>query len=157
MEQINSVYVNRKFNCSVERLFEWMVEPTLICQWFGPQNIRLINADIDLNIGGKLCFELEKPNGERFFIAGEYLEIESPNKLQFSFAYRGLPNSPPASIVIITISPIDSNIAQLSLVQKFSSTPKDIARRTEAWKNMFNRLNDKLVDNNLKKSIKKGN
>lgn len=142
--QLNNVYVSRNFNCSVEQLFKWMVEPSLICQWFGPKNFQVINTISELSIGGKISIELAKPDGEHFFIEGEYMEIAPPNKLLFSFAYRGLKNTPPSSIVQITLKSVDSNIAQLSLVQKFTSTPTDIKSRTNAWENMFSKLNDKL-------------
>ena len=140
----NSLYISRRFNCSVNTLFKWIVEPDLICQWFGPKSMTLVEVKNDLTIGGAYTIELLKPNGMAFSIEGEYIEIDEPNKVVFTFTYKGIPNTPPASIVEITIERVDTNISNLSLIQKFDIVPTDMPSRSSAWQNMFAKLKEKI-------------
>ena len=143
METSIKVYVSRKFNCAIDELFQWMVEPSLISKWFGPKHFSVGNIEANLRVGGAYRIELVKSNGEGFTIEGKYIEIEAPNKLVFSFKYHGHHNPPPESIVKITLEQIDLNISKLSLVQQFEIAPLDMEGRTKAWEAMFAKLSEK--------------
>ncbi len=146
METTNNVYLNETFNCSPNELFKWMVEPHRICQWFGPKLLKVGRVETDVSLGGAYRIELLKPNGESFFIQGEYLEIEIPTKLSFTFAYIGLHNAPPNSVVKISLKAIDKNVSQLSLIQKFHTAPPDMEQRAKAWKGMLSKLEKMVAD-----------
>ena len=144
----DSIYISRRFNCTVHTLFKWLSEPELICQWFGPKHLKVVAVTTDLKIGGAYRIQLLKPDGVIFSIEGVYIEINEPSKLVFSFAYKGMSNTPPDSIVKIILNKVDSNNSNLSLIQSFESTPKDLYNRTKAWEIMFKRLKGKLVVSN---------
>lgn len=140
----NNVYVSREFGCSKPILFKWIVRPDLISKWFGPKHMVVKNAQSDLNINGTYSIELLRPDGISIFISGMYIEIEEPHKLKFSFRYSGQDNLPPESTVEISLEAIDPDTTKLSLVQKFETYPSDMEARTQAWKNMFKKLEDEL-------------
>ena len=147
METITNVYVNREFNCSAAKLYKWLTLPTLIAQWFGPKKIIAINVEVDLVIGGKFSVQLMKPNNELFFIEGNYLEIQQPEKLSFSFKYRGLENPSPDSIVSISLKETSEGVTKLNLIQEFKTIPNDMEGRTNAWNYMLEKIG-KEVDQN---------
>lgn len=138
----NSVYLNREFNCSVQTLFKWLVDPELMCQWFGPKQLTVVDIQSDLCVGGKFNIQLAKPDNTSFYIEGQFLEIKENHNLKFSFAYKGLPNTPPDSIVDITIEEIEDKVSKLTLIQKFAVIPEDMKNRTKAWEYMLQKLED---------------
>ena len=137
MEKANSVYLQREFQCSAQRLFEWMTQAELLAQWFGPKNCKVTEARMDLRVGGDYFIRLERENGSGFSIRGKYLEISKPKSVHFSFAYEGLNGAPPESVVKITIEQLDERRSSLSLIQEFDSRPADMEKRTLAWEHML--------------------
>ena len=139
-----NIYISRTFNCSTKQLFDWMVNPKLLAKWFGPKHVSTGMIESDLKVGGNYRIELLKVQGNRFFIEGQYIEIEKPTKLVFSFKYEGLVNTPPDSVVTIIIEEIEPSISKLSLIQKFELAPPDVENKTKAWENMFEKLNTEI-------------
>ena len=151
METYNKVFVSRRFNCSKSELFDWLVQPELITRWFGPKQLSIGSVQTDIRIGGKYSIELKKSGDENFFIEGEYVEVNVPDELAFTFQYRGLAASPPKSIVKIKLEELAENKSLLSLTQDFEFTPSDINSRTKSWEHMFQTLEQqiKTVANNI--------
>ena len=140
MESRNKIIIDRKFNCSAETLFNWLIQPELIAQWFGPKYHSVRMVESEPIVGGKYTIELAKSDSYAFSITGEYLEIEAPFKLSFSFQYSNLIPAPPKSIIRITIKTTSNNRSHLYLVQDFVASPSDIDRRTEAWEFMLEKI-----------------
>lgn len=144
MNSQHKVFVNRTFNCSVSELFNWLVMAELIIQWFGPKQISIVKVSTDVRVGGKYSIELKKRDTQNFFIIGEYIKINAPYELDFSFQYKGLSNTPPNSIVKIKLEEVTPNESHLSLIQKFESLPSDMDNRTKGWQHMFSMLADRI-------------
>ena len=144
METQNKVYVHRTFNCTVSELFNWIAKPALLALWFGPTNFKVGNVEIDFQIGGKLSIELIKPNNDSFLIQGEYIEINVPDTIAFTYSYIGLPSPPPDSTVHISLNSLTDQTSELRLVQQFELAPADMIKRTKAWNLMFTKLGNLL-------------
>lgn len=143
MEAQNKVFVKREFNCSKTELFNWLIQPDLIVKWFGPQKMNAVKAETDVRVGGDYFIEMRRGDKDNFFMKGKYIEIEAPNMLAYTVQYVGLQGSPPKSTVKMLIEELETNRAQLTLIQSFTIMPSDMEKRTVAWEYMF----DKLVAN----------
>ncbi|MEO9802608.1 MAG: SRPBCC domain-containing protein [Reichenbachiella sp.] len=140
MEHPNKVYVNRKFNCSATQLFDWLIKPELIAQWFGPKDWSVENIQTDVKVGGQFSIELRRSDSRKFFLKGKYIEIKPPTNLVFSFHYIGLSPAPPDSMITIRFKQLAPNESQLFLTQEFESMPQDMATRIAAWQHMLETL-----------------
>lgn len=139
MENKNKVYLQRVFDCDAEDLFNWLTQPELIAQWFGPEGFQIREVECDLVKNGTYRFSLYKGEDYRFTVTGQYLEIERPDFLKFSYAYEDL-ESRPASTVSFKLEQIDPSSTKLELVQEFEKETPDYATRTKAWEFMLERL-----------------
>ncbi len=144
METLNKIFINRRFNCSATVLFSWLVQPQLIAKWFGPKNFSIGRVQIDLRVGGKYSIELKKSENQNFFIEGEYIEINDPKNITFSFQYKGLLSAPPKSIIKIMLEEITQDESLLSLIQDFEFTPSDMDQRTKSWEYMLQVLGEQI-------------
>ena len=140
METANKIFINRKFNCSASQLFDWLVQPSLIAQWFGPKHLSTGEVQTDIQVGGDYSIELKKSNDQNFFIEGTYIEINAPDLLVFTLHYQGLASPPPSSTVKIKLEGLNPNQSLLTLNQDFEHTPSDMDSRTKAWEHMFQLL-----------------
>ena len=140
----NKVYIDRTFPHPVEKVFEAFINPEWIKNWWGPLNVLTVNVDVDLKIGGKYMFGMQKQNGELFQITGEYKDIVPNELLVFSSSYENLPSPPPESTVIIKFKSLETGTA-VSLIQEFEIEPPDFESRTKSWEVMLVRIDDLLA------------
>ncbi len=138
----SKVVVNRVFNCSSSDLFNWLIQPELLAQWFGPRQLKVGEVSVDLRVGGELSVELIKPMGDRFLIKGLYTRIEAPNLLVYDYGYEGLESAPPDSTVTIKINDLGIGKCELNLTQEINQAADEMSDREAAWNGMFNHLEE---------------
>ncbi len=144
MTSKNKVYVQRTFKCNQRELFEWLTKPELIAQWFGPEGFSVGEVKCDLVTGGSYSIDL-KSDRTSFTVTGEYIEIEAPKLLSFSYRYIGVEGRPP-STVTFKVSKIDDGNSELHMVQEFEIETPDFATRSKAWNFMLDRLVNLVSD-----------
>lgn len=138
----NKVYLQRVFNCTPEILFQWLIDPKRIVQWFGPQNTTVGAVSCNPVVNGQFSIELLRQTAPRFTCVGRYLTIEPPHKLVFTFAYDGL-NSPDSEVSILLTS--KGNQTHMAFTQSFETVPANMEKRTVAWEAMFTRMDEKIT------------
>jgi uncharacterized protein YndB with AHSA1/START domain len=129
--------VTRQFNTSAERVFDAWLSPEMIGRWmFGP-NVRdeeVVLISVDARMGGAFSFIVRR-QGQEIDHVGEYLEIDRPRRLVFTWGVRE--NLPDTSRVIIDIA-TQENGSELSLAHEM---PPDwanfIDRAVESWTKML--------------------
>ena len=77
-------------DASPETVWEFLVDPEKLMRWKG------INADLETQPGG--IFRCEVIPGH--IARGEYVEIDKPNKLVFTWGWDGSEDVPPGSSTI---------------------------------------------------------
>jgi len=77
--------VSKIIPASPERLFAAWTQPEQLKQWFGPESVTCIEAEVDLRVGG--CYRLGNrfPDGSVIWITGKFHLIEAPHKLIYSW------------------------------------------------------------------------
>lgn len=138
MMQENKVVVERSFDCGTEQLFNWLTDPSLIAQWFGPEGFTVRDVSNEVVVNGQYQIELQKDSMTAFTIKGEYLEIVRPSLLKFSYRYVELTR--PESILSFEISPIAPDKSHMRMVQEFEVAVPDFSTRSVAWSYMFEKL-----------------
>src|SRR5574342_202538 len=71
-----------------ERIFRALTKPAELAKWWGPHGFATPAIDLDLRVGGRYRFAMQPPDGELFHLAGEFLEIESPGRLVYTFRWE---------------------------------------------------------------------
>lgn len=81
----------------LERVFQALTDPAQLLGWWGDRrSFRSTHWEIDPRVGGKWLSRWEGPDGARFALGGEVLEIEPPRVLAYTWwdeRYPGLPQT----------------------------------------------------------------
>ena len=102
---VQAVVIHR-FSVSAERVFDAWLDVTLLGRWmFGPavRDEKIVRIGLDPKVGGKFSFVIDR-EGTKVDHVGEYLEIDRPRLLVFTWAIRE--NLPDTSRVIVEITPL---------------------------------------------------
>jgi len=71
-----------------DRVFSACVESTELAAWWGPAGFTAPGIELDVRVGGKYRIAMQPPEGELFHLRGEFLEIERPRRLSYTFEWE---------------------------------------------------------------------
>lgn len=138
----------RRFALPAARVFDAWLDPEWISRWmYGPQvrDERIVRLDVERRVGGKFSFVVER-QGVEINHVGEYLEIDRPSLLVFTWGTRDDPSD--TSRVIVEIAPFDGG-CELSVTQVVASHRRAFAdQATGGWQQMLGVLSDVLPKTN---------
>ena len=141
MTTLQALRLTRRFDTPPERVFDAWTDPKLAAGWlFTTPASEAHTAEIDLKVGGKWQI-VDRRDGVDYRAIGEYLEIERPQRLVFTF---GMPQfSDGFSKVVVEIAP-DGAGALMTLIQE--ELPADaIPALEQGWREMFAQLAARLA------------
>jgi uncharacterized protein YndB with AHSA1/START domain len=130
------VQVKRAFTASAERVFDAWLDPTLACRFlFTTPTGRMVRTDIDARVGGPFVLT-DRRDGEDIEHVGEYLEIDRPRRLVFTFAVPKF--SAEKTIVNIDIVALGAG-CELTLTHT-KVLPEWASKTQEGWGNILDSL-----------------
>lgn len=77
----------RRFDAPRHLVFDAMTKPELLKRWFGARGWHLIEAEVDLRVGGSWRFVSRGPGGEPMGHGGIYQEVARPDRLVYTERY----------------------------------------------------------------------
>lgn len=138
MIDAGAIEILRGLPAPIAEVFRWWTDPALLCQWMTP--VGTVEAEIDLRVGGRLRIVM-KGEGRVIEHTGEYLEIDPPRRLVFTWvsAYTGrVP-----SVVTVELHAAGDDLTDLRLVH--SQLPGEAAPwHRGGWDAMLDRLGGQL-------------
>jgi uncharacterized protein YndB with AHSA1/START domain len=117
-------------DASPETVWKFLVDPEKLMRWKG------INADLDAQPGG--IFRCEVIPGH--IARGEYVEIDKPNKLVFTWGWDGSEDVPPGSSTIVIELASDGDGTRLRFVHQDLPNAEAIASHAHGWNHYLPRL-----------------
>lgn len=86
-----SLTMKRRLNATPAEVYRAWTDPELLMRWFGPENVTMQEAEVDLRVGGTYRVVMLEDNGERHQVSGAYQEIVENERLAFSWAWVTTP------------------------------------------------------------------
>ena len=117
-------------DASPETVWEFLVDPEKLMRWKG------INADLDPQPGG--IFRCEVIPGH--IARGEYVELDKPNRLVFTWGWDENEGVPPGSSTIEIALATDGEGTSLRFVHRDLPNAEAIASHAHGWDHYLPRL-----------------
>ncbi|MDJ0785499.1 MAG: SRPBCC family protein [Myxococcota bacterium] len=110
-----SIVQERELSASAERVFEALHDPERMARWLVPGELESATVDVDFRVGG--TFKVVMHGSERDFgQSGEYLVIEPPRRLVFTWVSDFVPEAVARTRVSVSLDPLGPERTRLRLV-----------------------------------------
>lgn len=81
LEDLPSLRLERRFAVAPETVFDTLTVPELMVVWWGPG----VTFDLDVREGGAWTI-VREAGGREYLATGEYLEVQRPNRLRYTYS-----------------------------------------------------------------------
>jgi uncharacterized protein YndB with AHSA1/START domain len=122
-----------------ERVFTALTESAEVATWWGPLGYSMAEIDLDLRVGGRYRFTMQPPSGDPFHIAGEFLEIEPPRRLVYTFSYEEPDPDDRQTVVALSVEEV-GHASAVSLAQRGFATEARLELHRSGWTDSLEKL-----------------
>ena len=121
------------------RIFQALTTPADLAAWWGPEGFGTTEMDLDLRVGGRYRFTMRPPEGEAFHLAGEFLEIDAPSRLVYSFRWEEPDPDDRTTTVTLSLRAL-GEATEVSLTQGEFATDARLELHRNGWTDSFDKL-----------------
>lgn len=126
-------------------VFRAMTEPEQLAKWWGPRGFTVPRVEMDLRAGGGYRIEMQPPEGDSFQLLGEFIEVDPPGRLVYTFRWD--PPDPDDRETVVTLSLRDGDDeTEVELTQGEFATEERRALHEGGWTDSFDRLRELLAE-----------
>lgn len=140
------VVVTHAFPFASEEVFNAWLDPGKVGKWmFGPplREETVVRMGLEARVGGHFSFVVEREEKE-FDHVGEYLEIERPRLLAFTWGIKGMSEDPESRVRVELVPTAEG--CELTLQHQIPAEWAEFANRTkEGWTKMLASLEKTLI------------
>ena len=115
-----------------ERVFGMLTEPAELGTWWGPRDVALLKADVDLRVGGAYRFVMQPTDGAPFHISGTFLSIEPGRAVSYTFRYEEPTPDDRETMVAIDLDDRGGDTV-VSVTQGVFATEERLALHRRGW------------------------
>jgi uncharacterized protein YndB with AHSA1/START domain len=121
--------LRRSYSAPPERVFRAFTDPGELQKWWGPGEFSAPHVEVDLRVGGKFRIAMKPPEGDVFYLGGEYREVDPPKKLVFTWQWEGDP-----AVTLVTLELLErEGMTDLALTHERFPDQDQCDRHKEGW------------------------
>lgn len=136
-----NLVVTKIISASPERLFAAWTEPEQLKQWWGPESVTCIEAEVDLRVGGRYRIGNRFPDGSVVWITGEFHLIDAPRKLVYSWQVGATADE---ELVTVSFEPTTDGQTEVTVVHERIPDEPTRARHQLGWVGCLGKLGSHL-------------
>lgn len=114
-------------------------EPDRLARWWGPQGFSIPSLRFEPRVGEGYRIEMQPPEGEAFYLAGEFRAVEPPRRLAFTFRWEE-PDPDDVENVAELVLRDAGESTELALVQAPFRTEARRALHHDGWSDSLDKL-----------------
>jgi uncharacterized protein YndB with AHSA1/START domain len=126
-----------------EATYRALSEPEQLAKWWGPSGFTAPSVEFDPLAGRSYRIAMKPPDGDVFYLSGEFREVDPPAHLAYTFRWD--PPDPDDRETLVTLSLRDRGEGtEVLLTQEGFATEERRALHDEGWSESFGRLEQVL-------------
>jgi uncharacterized protein YndB with AHSA1/START domain len=138
------VHLERVLPAPRTLVFRMHAEPDLLAQWWGPHGFTAPSVELDLRVGGSYRIAMQPPEGDRFFLSGEFREVDPATRLVYTFRWEPPDPDDRETVVVFSLRDRGGSTA-LTVDQRSFATDARRAIHEQGWTESLDRLEELIV------------
>jgi uncharacterized protein YndB with AHSA1/START domain len=122
-------------------VFRALTEPGELAKWWGPHGFTTPSAEVDLRVGGSYRFGMQPPEGDLFYLTGEFREVDPPARLVYTFRWEDPTPDDRETVVTLLLRDLGES-TELVFTQGTFAAERRRALHEEGWTNSLDRLEE---------------
>jgi len=121
------------------RVFAAFSDPDELAKWWGPEGFSVGSVDFDPRVGGTYRIEMQPPEGDPFYLGGEFREVDPPGRLAFTFVYEDPDLDDVETLVELSFRDCGESTEVVFTQGRFKTEARRELHR-DGWTDSFDRL-----------------
>jgi uncharacterized protein YndB with AHSA1/START domain len=124
-------------------VFRFFSEADELARWWGPNGFRTPNLEFDPRVGERYRIEMHPPDADRFFLTGEFREVDPPARLAYTFVWENPNPDDVENLVTLSFRDLGES-TEVAFEQGPFKTEARRALHRDGWTDGFDKL-ERLV------------
>jgi uncharacterized protein YndB with AHSA1/START domain len=126
-------------------VFTAFTEPDELSRWWGPKGFTVPSLDYRARVGETYRIEMRPPDGEAFWLTGEFREVDPPVRLAYTFVWEDPDPDDVRTLVSLSFRDLEGSTG-VALTQGLFKTEARRALHLDGWTDTFDRLEAFLAE-----------
>ncbi|MFQ5737422.1 MAG: SRPBCC domain-containing protein [Acidobacteriota bacterium] len=129
----DKIVIQVEIEAPPESVFRALTTPDQLTDWWGDDSVyRSDSWIVDLRVGGRYLSQGKNADGRPFEVSGEYLEIDPPRRLSFSWK-PSWEEMGPATVVVFDLKPVETGTRLTMTHGGFAGYPEAFKNHSQGW------------------------
>lgn len=137
--------MRRVLRAPPSRVFRALTEPSELAMWWGPNGFTAPSVEIDLRVGGRYRIAMQPPEGELFYLAGKFVEVDPPSRVGYTFRWEDPDPEDQETVVTLALCELAVHTTELTFTQGPFRTERRRALHDEGWTDSLDRLHEFIL------------
>lgn len=138
MNDAVTVRVQRVMPAAPDVVFDEWLDRESLKEWMCPRPVRVLDVAVEPRVGGIVRFDIDD-SGTRILISGQFLTIERPHLLRFTWSLSNWPDPTRESVVHVTFQAVGSDETLMSIEHSLLP-PEEFDSFDAGWTLTFEQL-----------------
>jgi uncharacterized protein YndB with AHSA1/START domain len=131
--------IERVLPASHEDVFRALNEPGELAKWWGPEGFTIPNAEFEPEVGRTYRIEMQPPDGDSFYLTGEFREVDPPARLAYTFIWEDPDPDDVDNLVRLSLRSLGER-TELTLTQAPFKTEARWELHRDGWTDSLDKL-----------------
>jgi uncharacterized protein YndB with AHSA1/START domain len=110
-----------------------------LAKWWGPAGFTIPSLDFDPRVGRRYRIEMRPPDGDAFYLTGEFREVEPPGRLAYTFAWEDPDPDDVETLVQLTFGDL-GDATEIAFTQGRFKTEARLELHRNGWTDSFDKV-----------------
>jgi uncharacterized protein YndB with AHSA1/START domain len=120
-------------------VFAAFSDPDQLRQWWGPADFTVTAIDYEPRVGEKYRIEMQPPEGDAFYLTGEFREVDPPSRLAYTFVWEDPDPDDVETLVELSFEELNGE-TEVDFTQGRFKTEARRQLHRDGWTDTFDKL-----------------
>ena len=131
--------MNRPLPAAPSLVFEAFTDPNDLARWWGPEGFSTPSLEFDPRVGESYRIEMQPPEGDAFYLTGEFRVVDPPTRLAFTFRWEDPDPDDVETLAALSFRDLGDS-TKVALTQGPFKTEARRGLHRDGWTDSFDKL-----------------